>query len=336
MKPNLYLLKGGDLEMTVTDYGARVLALLVPDRNGQKVDIAVGYASLEEYLECPGERFFGAAVGRLANRLGGGTFTLDGKEYHTSLNDHCNTLHGGFTGIDRVLWTVEALTDSSITLSLLDPDCRDGWPGNLRIRLTYTLTPTNEFRVEYTAQTDAPTLCNLSHHTFFNLTGDASRSIQDHILQIEADRFIPTDDKLIPIGEIRPVEGTPFDFRTAKPIGRDIATEDEQLHRAGGYDHNWCLYEGKGIRRAATLYEPVSGRRMEVWTDQSGLQFYSGNFFDGSYAGKGGQIIGHRCALALETQAWPDAIHHPAFPKTVLRPGETYTHTCIYKFGVSL
>ncbi len=336
MKPNLYLLKGGDLEMTVTDYGARVLALLVPDRNGQKADIAVGYASLEEYLECPGERFFGAAVGRLANRLGGGAFTLDGKEYHTSLNDHGNTLHGGFTGIDRVLWTVEALTDSSITLSLLDPDGRDGWPGNLDIELKYSLTEDHAFKVEYKAGTDAPTLCNLSHHTFFNLTGDATKPILDHILQIEADRFIPTDDKLIPTGEIRAVAGTPHDFRLPKRIGQDIGNDDEQLLRAGGYDHNWCLYEGKGIRRAATLYEPVSGRRMEVWTDQSGLQFYSGNFFDGSYAGKGGQTIGHRCALALETQAWPDAIHHPAFPNTVLRPGETYTHTCIYKFGVSL
>ena len=334
MKPNLYLLKGGDLEMTVTDYGARVLALLVPDRSGRKADIAVGYASLEEYLDCPGERFFGAAVGRLANRLGGGAFTLDGKEYNTSLNDHGNTLHGGFTGIDRVLWTVEALTESSITLSLWDPDGRDGWPGNLRIRLTYTLTPANEFRVEYSAETDAPTLCNLSHHTFFNLTGDASRSIQEHILQIEADRFIPTDDKLIPTGEIRPVEGTPFDFRIAKPIGRDIAKDDEQLHRAGGYDHNWCLSSAEGLRRAATLFEPVSGRRMEVWTDECGIQFYSGNFFDGSYAGKGGRIIGHRCALALETQKWPDAIHHPAFPSPVLRPGETYSHTCIYRFGV--
>ena len=325
MSPDLYHLKGGDLEMTVTDYGARVLSLLVPDRNGKKADVIVGYATLGEYLTCPGERFFGAAVGRLANRLAGGAFTLDGKEYHTSINDHGNTLHGGLTGIDRAMWDVVDRSGSSITFSLTDPDGSDGWPGNLRILLTYTLTPKNEFRVEYKAETDAPTLCNLSHHSFFNLTGDASRSILDHILQIDATYYIPVDDLLIPTGEIRPVKGTPFDFIAPKPIGRDIDA-------AGGYDHNWCLSQAKGIRRVASLSEPVSGRKMEILTDQPGLQFYSGNFFDGSYAGKEGRLIGHRCALALETQAWPDAIHHPGFPDTVLRPGDTYAHTCIYAF----
>ena len=325
MKPNLYLIKGGGLEMTVTDYGARVLSLLVPDPKGEKADVAVGYATLEEYLTCPGERFFGAAVGRLANRLGGGTFRLDGKEYHTSLNDNGNTLHGGFTGIDRVLWEVVSHTGNAITFSLVDPDGRDGWPGNLRILMTYTLTEQNEFRVDYKAETDAPTLCNLTHHTFFNLTGDASKSILGHVLQIDAPHYLPVDGHLIPTGEVRPVQDTPFDFRLPKPIGQDIDA-------AGGYDHNWCLSDGDGLRRVATLFEPESGRRMEVWTDQKGIQFYSGNFFDGSYAGKGGRTIGHRCALALETQAWPDAIHHPCFPSTVLRPGETYSHTCIYKF----
>ncbi len=311
--------------MTVTNYGARVLSLLVPDRKGEKADVAVGYATLQEYIDCPGERFFGAAVGRLANRLGGASFILDEKEYHTAANDNGNTLHGGFTGIDRALWTVQSVSDSSITLTILDPDGSEGWPGNLRISLTYTLTPDDEFKVEFKAETDAPTLCNLTQHTFFNLTGDASRSIEGHILQIDAPHYLPVDDKLIPTGEIRPVEGTPFDFREGKPIGQDIDA-------AGGYDHNWCLAEAGGIRRIASLYEPVSGRRMEVHTDQRGIQFYSGNFFDGSYAGKGGRPIGHRCALALETQAWPDAIHNPGFPDTVLRPGETYSHTCIYKF----
>ena len=311
--------------MTVTDYGARVLSLLVPDRKGEKADVAVGYATPQEYNDCPGERFFGAAVGRLANRLGGASFILDGKKYPIAANDNGNTLHGGFTGIDRALWTVQSVSDSSITLTILDPDGSEGWPGNLRISLTYTLTPDDEFKVEFKAETDAPTLCNLTQHTFFNLTGDASRSIEGHILQIDAPHYLPVDDKLIPTGEIRPVEGTPFDFREGKPIGQDIDV-------AGGYDHNWCLAEAGGIRRIASLYEPVSGRRMEVHTDQRGMQFYSGNFFDGSYAGKGGRPIGHRCALALETQAWPDAIHHPGFPDTVLRPGETYSHTCIYKF----
>lgn len=324
MKPNLFSLKGGSLEMTVTDYGARVLSLQVPDREGTKADVIVGYASIDDYLACPGERFFGAAVGRLANRLGGARFTLDGKQYRTAENDNGNTLHGGFTGFDRVFWKVESCSESSIAFSLLDPDGQEGWPGNLKVQMIYELTQENEFRVSYRATTDAPTLCNLTHHSFFNLTGDSSKSILGHELEIAAESYLPVDGKLIPTGEIRPVERTPFDFREAKPIGRDILA-------AGGYDHNWCL-SGQGLRKVASLFEPVSGRSMDVLTDQCGIQFYSGNFFDGSYAGKEGRIIGHRCALALETQAWPDAIHHPGFPSTVLRPGDTYTHTCIYRF----
>ena len=334
MEASVYTLSDGGLQMTVTDYGARVLSLLVPDRDGVPADVAVGYASLREYIDCPGERFFGAAVGRLANRLGGGTFSLDGKEYHTSPNDHGNTLHGGLAGIDRVFWQVKELKADSITLCLRDPDGADGWPGNLDITLVYSLTPEGAFKVEYRAVTDAPTLVNLSHHTFFNLTGDASKSILGHELRITADSFIPIDDKLIPTGERRAVDGTPFDFRKAKPIGRDILAPDVQLTNAGGYDHNWC-FAGEGLREVASLYEPVSGRRMDVLTDQPGMQFYSGNFFDGSYAGKGGQPIGHRCALALETQKWPDAIHHPDFPSVVLRPGQVYRHTCIYRFSTT-
>lgn len=327
MKPNIYTLKGGSLEMTVTDFGARVLTLMVPDRNGDKADVAVGYASLDEYLECPGERFFGAAVGRMANRLGGARFELDGKEYMLSPNDNGNTLHGGNIGFDRVMWTVKDVQPDSILFQFRDPDGQEGWPGNLDVEMRYTLTEDNSFKVEYRAVTDAPTLCNLTHHTFFNLTGDASRSILDHVLQIDAPSYIPVDEKLIPTGEVRAVEGTAFDFNEGKPIGKDI---DE----AGGYDHNWCLASGGGVRKVARLTEPMSGRIMDILTDQSGLQFYSGNFFDGSYAGKDGRIIGHRCALALETQAWPDAIHHPNFPDTVLRPEQTYTHTCVYRFDI--
>lgn len=331
MNPSIYTLNNGRLEMTVTDYGARVLSLKVPDKRGETADVIVGYGNLDEYLSCPGERFFGAAVGRLANRLGGATFSLDGKEYRLSANDHGNTLHGGFVGIDRVYWEVKEVKADCIRLFLHDAAGSDGWPGNLDIELIYTLTQDDAFKVEYRAVTDAPTLVNLSHHSFFNLTGDASQSILDHILQINAGQFVPVDGKLIPTGEVRSVEGTPFDFREGKPIGLDIQAPDIQLKNAGGYDHNWCL-AGKGLRFAARLEEPVSGRVMEIYTDQSGLQFYSGNFFDGSYAGKGGRPVGHRCALALETQVWPDSIHHPAFPSAILRPGETYTHTCIYQF----
>ena len=331
--PSVYNLKGGNLTMTVTDYGARVLSLMVPDKDGKLADVCVGYETLNEYVECKGERFFGAAVGRLANRLGGAGFTLDGKEYQLSANDNGNTLHGGHIGVDRLIWKVEEHTENSITFSLVDPAGNDGWPGNLRIWMKYTLTPEDEFKVEYKADTDAPTLVNLSHHTFFNLTGDASKSILDHELTINADRYIPIDEKLIPTGEVASVEGTAFDFRTPKAIGKDIGSAETQLDNGNGYDHNWCL-GGDGVRKAASLYEPVSGRRMDVLTDQCGVQFYSGNFFDGSYAGKNGKVIGYRCALALETQKWPDAIHHEGFPDTVLRPGETYEHVCVYRFYV--
>ena len=319
-----YTLKNGGLEMKVSSFGARVLSLLVPDRTGQMADVIVGYETLQEYETLPGERFFGAAIGRLANRLAGGSFTLDGTVYRTSQNDHRNTLHGGYVGFDRKEWDVEEVTPSAISFSLMDPNGQEGWPGMLQVQMRYELTPENGFKVSYRAVTNLPTLCNLTHHSFFNLTGDASRPITGHELQMAADAYLPVDGELIPTGEIRPVEGTPFDFRKAKAIGRDIDA-------AGGYDHNWCI-SGEGLRKVATLYEPLSGRRMDVLTDQPGLQFYSGNFFDGSYAGKGGVPIGHRCALALETQAWPDGIHHENFPNTVLRPGETYTHTCIYQF----
>ena len=327
MTPEVYTLKNGSLEMTVTNYGARVLSLMVPDRDGFMADVAVGYGCLQEYLDCPGERFFGAAVGRLANRLGGACFELDGKKYELSANDNGNTLHGGFLGFDRVLWTVEDIKQDTILFSLRDPDGQDGWPGNLDVQMRYTLTEDNSFKVEYSAVTDAPTLCNLTHHTFFNLTGDASQTILGHTLQIDAPSYIPVGEGLIPTGEVRGVAGTPFDFQSAKPIGQDVDA-------AGGYDHNWCLAPGSGVRKVARLTEPVSGRVMDILTDQPGLQFYSGNFFDGSYAGKNDRIIGHRCALALETQAWPDAIHHPGFSDTVLRPGQTYTHTCIYRFSI--
>ena len=324
MKPSVYTLKGGRLQMTVTNYGARVLSLLVPDKKGAMADVVVGYGRLGEYLTCPGERFFGAAVGRVANRIGKARFLLDGKEYQLAANDNGNTLHGGFTGIDRVLWEVAEIKPNAIRFFLRDKDGSEGWPGNLDIELTYTLTEDNGFKVEYKAVTDAPTLCNLSHHTFFNLTGDSSISILDHILKINAGRYVPVNDNLIPTGEVRSVDGTAFDFREAKPIGRDIDA-------AGGYDHNWCL-DGNGLRHVVSLKEPVSGRVMDIYTDQPGVQFYSGNFFDGSYAGKNDGLIGYRCALALETQKWPDAINHPAFTDTVLRPGDSYSHTCIYKF----
>ena len=332
----LYTLKGGDLTMQVTSLGARVVSLWTPDRNGIFEDIEMGYENIGRYLNNNGERYLGAAVGPVANRIGKGTFTLDGKTYHTPLNNNGNTLHGGTKGVDMVFWDVISSDESSVTFALDLPDGQDGFPGNRHIEMKYQLTPDNQFVVTYKATTDKATPFNPSHHSFFNLTGYANKSILGHVMQINASKTTPVDALLIPTGEIASLDGSPLDFRTAKPIGRDINADDAQLRNGGGYDHNWCLDRktASDVEFAASVYEPVSGRYMEVWTDQPGMQFYSGNFFDGTTKDKYGRPIVYRGAIALETQQYPDGINQNAFPSTVLRPGETYTQTCIYKFGV--
>lgn len=332
---SLYTLRGGRLIMQVTDFGARVVSLWTPDRNGVMGDVATGYESIERYINNDGERFLGACVGPVANRIGKGEFTLDGESCSTPLNNDGNTLHGGFEGLDMIVWDVEELTDSSITFTTVHPDMKEGWPGNLSIRMTYLLTVADEFRISYSAVTDKATPVNISNHTFFNLTGDSSRSILDHELTIFASHSTVVDRKLIPTGEIVPLDGSPLDFRVPKTIGKDIYANDHQLDCGRGYDHNWCLDASAvgGINFAARLFEPGSGRMMEVYTDQPGLQFYCGNFFDGKSVDKYGRPIGYRCSLAMETQKWPDGINHPDFPDTVLRPGEEYSHTCIYRFS---
>ena len=324
--PNVYTLKAGDLTMKVTDFGARVMSLEAPDRDGNIANVVIGHKKATEYIQPTGERFLGACVGPVANRIGAAQFELDGVVYHTPMNDNGhNTLHGGFKGVDNLYWDVLARTDSSIVLHLLHPDGLEGWPGNLDITMTYALNACNEFTVTYQATTDKPTPVNLTHHPFFCLRGDGKGRVEEYLMQIKASHYIPIDAESIPTGEIAPVEGTPFDFREPHLIGERIGLEDLQLINARGYDHNWCIDKTtEGVELICTVEDPVSGRFIEILTDQPGLQFYSGNFFTGDE---------YRTSLALETQKYPDAVNHPDFTPTVLRPGEVYSHTCVYRFG---
>lgn len=331
---DLYTIKNGDLTMQVTNFGARVVSLWMPDREGNMADIVLGYQNIDRYINNGGERFLGSVVGRVANRIGNGKFTLDGVEYTTPQNNNGQTLHGGLKGVDMVVWDVVEATENSLHLAYTVPDGQDGFPGNLTINMTYTLTENNEFKVAYSATTDKTTPVNLSHHSFFNLKGEAGGTITDNILQIDADHITPTDANLIPTGELLPVEGTPFDFRTPHAIGDMIDADNEQLKNGRGYDMNWVLNrpDNGEVVKVMSIYDPQSGRGFEVYTDQIALQFYSGNFFDGSYNGKYGKPLSFRESVVFETQKYPDAVNHTHFPSVVLNPGEEYAHTCIYKF----
>ena len=333
----LYTLKNADLTMQVTNFGARVVSLWTPDKNGNYEDIVLGYDNIDKYINNPGERFLGAVVGPYANRIAGGTYTICNETYTFPQNNNGQTLHGGLKGLDMVVWDVFAADDSTLVLSYTHPDGQDGMPGNLEIFMTYTLTGSNEFKVEYLAQTDKPTHVNLSHHSFFNLKGEGNGTINDHILYINGSKTTPVNEVLIPTGEISDVTGTPFDFRKAKAIGTDLCVENEQLKNGSGYDHNWVLdrQTPDQLEMAASVLEPASGRFMEVWTDQPAIQFYGGNFFDGTTDGKYGKALKYRESIALETQKYPDSPNHPHFPSTLLKPGEDYTHTCVYRFSTA-
>ncbi|MBR5043251.1 MAG: galactose mutarotase [Bacteroidales bacterium] len=333
---SLYTISGGGLTAQVTNYGARVVSLWVPDLKGRMADVVIGYGTLDDYVNNPGERFLGSSPGPVANRIGGASFELDGAVYNLDKNDGNNTLHGGFKGIDHLVWEVSECNDSSIMMQVLHPDGLGGFPGNKTISVRYTLTSDSALKVEFGAETDAPTLINLAHHPFFNLKGSGQGDILDHVLVINASRTTPVDAELIPTGEIVQLDGSPLDFREPHTIGERIGADDEQLQFGHGYDHNWVIdrADGEEITLDATVYEPQSGRFLEVLSDQPGLQFYSGNFFgDGKTVDKFGNAIAYRGALALETQKYPDSIHYPGFTDTVLRPGETYTHTCFYRFS---
>lgn len=333
---SLYTLKAGDLIMQVTNFGGRVVSLWVPDRDGNHDDIVLGYNNIDAYVNNKGERFLGAVVGPYANRIAGGTYSIGEDVYHFPQNNNGQTLHGGDKGLDMVVWDVESVTDSTLVLSYVHADGQEGMPGNLKTVMTYSLTSANEFKVDYVAHTDKATHVNISHHSFFNLKGEGNGTINDHVLYINGSHTTPVNDVLIPSGEIVDVTGTPFDFRRPKEIGRDLGVENEQLANGAGYDHNWILdrVTEADMELAASVHEPASGRFMEVYTDQPALQFYGGNFFDGSTEGKYGRALRFRESFALETQKYPDTPNHDNFPSTLLKPGEAYRHTCVYSFSV--
>ncbi len=316
----------------ITNYGAIVQTLIAEDKKGQFEDIVLGYDKLEDYLkETP---YFGAIVGRYGNRIKLGKFSLNGEEYTLATNNDPNHLHGGLKGFDKVVWDAET-TKNGLKLSYISKDGEEGYPGNLQCTVIYTLTDDNELKIEYEATTDKATPVNLTHHGYFNLSGNCKTDILGHELWLNADRFTPVDNNLIPTGELRPVTGTAFDFTTAKAIGARVNNDEEQLKFGLGYDHNWVLNDADGsMKLQASLYEKTSGRFMEVFTEEPGMQFYCGNFLDGSNVGKNGRIYNYRNGLCLETQHYPDSPNKPEFPSTILQPGEIYKTMTVYKFSV--
>ncbi|MFF9524718.1 aldose epimerase family protein [Streptomyces achromogenes] len=329
-------LENGGTRMKVLSYGGVVQTLQLPDRHGRYANVVAGFDNLADYAaKSP---YFGALIGRYGNRIDAGRFTLDGKQYQLDVNDGDNSLHGGAKGFDKRVWDVEPFTegtDVGLRLRYTSADGEMGYPGTLRARVTYTLTRHGDWRIDYEATTDKTTVVNLTSHVYWNLAGEGSGGIEDHELSIAAARYTPTDAGLIPTGELARVAGTPFDFRHAKPIGRDLRAGHEQLVLAKGYDHNWVLDKGITARpeHIATLRDPRSGRTLKIATDQPGLQFYSGNFLDGTLTGTSGRTYRQGDALCLETQHFPDSPNQPAFPSTVLRPGRTYRTTTIHRFG---
>lgn len=324
------------MEISVITYGGIITSWTAPDKNGNYQDIALGYDSLEQYEKS--SPFFGALIGRYGNRIAKGKFTLDGTEYQLATNDGQNHLHGGVKGFDKVVWTAsESSTDNtaSLVLTYLSKDMEEGYPGNLQTKVTYTLNNDNTLEVVYEATTDKKTIVNLTQHSYFNLSGDFSKTILDHEITINADKLVPVDATLIPTGELTDVSNTPFDFRQAKAIGKDIEAKDEQLKRGQGYDHCWVLNnQNEGMRFAASAYHPESGRLMEVSTDEPGIQLYTGNFLDGTLPSKQGGTYGHRTGFCLETQHYPDSPNQKDFPSVVLNPGENYKTTTTFKFSV--
>lgn len=332
---SLYTIANGDITAQITNFGARVVSTWVPDRNGDYEDVVLGYDNIDSYVNNSGERFLGAIVGTYANRIAKGTFTIDGETYNFPLNNNGQTLHGGLKGVDMLVWDVVEADETSLVLNLVHPDGLDGFPGNIDITLKYSISPDNEFKLEYKATTDKATYFNICYHPFFNLKGEGNGTILDNELVINASDYVPIDEYSIPTGGVATVEGTAFDFRQPHTIGERIEADELQLKNGSGYDHNFCIDRKTAdeVEFNASVYEPASGRLLEVFSDQPGIQFYSGNFFDGSSYGKYGKTLNYRESLALETQHYPDSPHNPDYPSTLLRPGETYTQTSIYKFS---
>jgi aldose 1-epimerase len=319
----------------ITNYGGTIVNLQTPDRHGQPGDIALGFDTLDEYLAR--SPFFGCITGRFANRIAEGRFTLYGETYQLATNNGPNHLHGGRVGFDKVVWAAEPFERADaigLTLTYLSKDGEEGYPGNLAVTVTYTLTNANALRIDYAATTDKATIINLTNHNYFNLAGEGD--ILGHIVMIDADHFTPIDATLIPTGELQPVAGTPMDFRRALPVGVRINADDEQLRRAGGYDHNWVLNRsGSGLQRLIVVTEPISGRWLEVHTTQPGVQFYTGNMMPDYLPGKDGRVYSKRTGFCLETQHFPDSPNQPNFPPVVLEPGQTYQQSTVFKFGAA-
>jgi aldose 1-epimerase len=321
-------------EVRICTYGGIVVSLRVPDRAGQMGDVVLGYDTLAEYLkESP---YFGSLIGRYGNRIAKGKFVLDGQEYSLAVNNDPNHLHGGWKGFDKVVWQARAFASDqgpALELTYLSPDGEEGYPGNLSVKALYTWLEDNTLRLDYTATTDRPTIVNLTQHSYFNLAGRGD--VLGHEVMINANRFTPVDETLIPTGELRPVDGTPFDFRRPTPIGSRINRADEQLKFGNGYDHNWVINNPTGqLELQARVFEPTSGRVLEVLSTEPGLQFYSGNFLDGTLTGKAGRKYEFRHGFCMEPQHYPDSPNQPEFPSVVLRPGETYRNTIMYRFSV--
>ena len=335
---DLYTLtNSNNITMKVTNYGGIITSLMVPDKNGKNADIVLGFNKVDDYVA--NSPYFGAIIGRYGNRIAKGKFSIDGEDYTLAVNNGANALHGGLKGFDKVIWDAKTSSNDksvSLTLHYLSKDGEEGYPGNLDVTVVYTLTNENTLEIQYTATTDKATIVNLTNHSYYNLAGEASGDILNQELMINADYFTPVDSGLIPTGELKPVKDTPFDFTTPHAIGSRIAEDNPQLKAGGGYDHNFVLNKENvsDTVLAATAYEPNSGRFMEIYTTEPGIQFYSGNFLDGTITGKSGTKYGFRNGFCLETQHYPDSPNQPQFPSTVLRPGETYSTKTIEKFSV--
>ena len=336
-KTDLYQLKNEIIEVYITNYGARIVSLLSPDRKGIMGDVVLGFKSIADYQKAK-TPYHGCLIGRYGNRIAKGKFKLNGATYELPINNNENHLHGGPDGFHNQVWDVIAVNQNSIVMTYVSKDGEMGYPGNLTVEVTYAING-NELSIAYKAKTDKATPVNLTNHAFFNLAGEAKGSINDHLLMINASHFTPVDEGLIPLGEIQSVEDSPFDFRRAKTIGRDLNQQvsDIQLSRGGGYDHNFVLdKESQGsMSFAARVVDPKSGRQMDIFTEEPGMQFYGGNFMDGSDVGKYGTKFEYRASFALETQHYPDSPNQPKFPSTILNPGDTYQTKSIYKFSNS-
>jgi aldose 1-epimerase len=323
------------VEIRVMTYGATILSIKTPDKSGQLDDITLGFDTFAPYVDK--SPYFGAIVGRYGNRIAKGKFTLDGQTYTLATNNAPNHLHGGTKGFDKRIWKADPFQNASgvgVKMTYVSADGEEGYPGTLTAQITYTLTDNNKLIADYDATTDKATVLNLTQHTYWNLAGTKANDILGHVLMINADRYTPVDDTLIPTGELASVEGTPFDFRTPTAIGARINQDNQQLKFGKGYDHNWVLTrQGDGLSLAARVIEPTTGRTLEVSTTEPGIQFYSGNFLDGTLTGKGGRVYGLRSGFCLETQHFPDSPNHPNFPSTVLRPGQEYKTQTVFTFG---